>query len=140
MSTVYKIYKYSLVQTLTSAAITSRLLFCHEFQKKIENCEDYLEIILFTDECHFYVNGFDNKQNVRFWGTEKPNLRIQKAPFCQKVTVLSSIFYRFVVDLFFFDNNTVTGDVYRDILVSIIFHTPCKFHKLFNPPQQIFYI
>jgi len=57
-STVYKIlrielnlypYKYSLVQTMTSAAITSRLLFCHEFQKKIENCENYLETKLQTN-------------------------------------------------------------------------------------------
>jgi len=69
MSTVYKIYKYSLVQTLTSAAITSRLFFCNEFQKKIENCKDYLETILFTDfewpshspdlnPCDYFLWGF----------------------------------------------------------------------------------
>jgi len=128
-STVYKIltrelslypYKYSLVQTLSSAAITSRLLFCQEFIKKMENDVDYLERILFTDECNFYVNGFVNKQNVRFWGSEKPNLRIEKAPFCQKVTVWCGISYRFVVGPFFFDSGTVNGDGYRDMIESFL--------------------
>ena len=69
------------------------------------------------------MNGFVNKQNVRFLGTEKPNLRIQKAPFCQKVTVWCSISYRFVVVPFFYDNSSVTGDVYRDMIKSYL--VPC---------------
>ncbi|GBN37906.1 hypothetical protein AVEN_265072-1 [Araneus ventricosus] len=42
--------------------------------------------IWFTDEAHFHLNGFVNKQNWRFWGSENPHLCEEKPLHSLKVT------------------------------------------------------
>jgi hypothetical protein len=34
--------------------------------------------IIFSDEVHFQLNGYVNKQNCRIWGTEKPRVIHEK--------------------------------------------------------------
>jgi len=33
---------------------------------------DFVSKIIFSDEAHFHMSGFVNKQNSRLWGTENP--------------------------------------------------------------------
>lgn len=36
--------------------------------------------MVFTDEAHFWFNGFENKQKARIWGDEPPE-EVQEVPF-----------------------------------------------------------
>lgn len=36
---------------------------------------------------HFYLNGIENERNGCYWGSEKPNLYIEKPVHGEKVTV-----------------------------------------------------
>ena len=36
------------------------------------------KIIIFSDEAHFDLSGYVNKQNCRIWGTENPHAYIEK--------------------------------------------------------------
>ena len=38
-----------------------------------------IQKIFVSDEAHFDLDGYVNKQNCRIWGTEKPHLYIEKS-------------------------------------------------------------
>ena len=43
--------------------------------------------IIFSDEAHFNLGGYVNKQNCRIWGTENPLAYIEKPTHPKRVTV-----------------------------------------------------
>ena len=43
--------------------------------------------IIMSDEAHFHLGGYVNKQNCRIWGSENPKLFIEKTLYPQNVTV-----------------------------------------------------
>ena len=43
--------------------------------------------IIMSDEAHFYLRGYVNKQNCRIWGSENPKMIIEKLLYLQHVTV-----------------------------------------------------
>ena len=47
--------------------------------------------IIFSDEPHFNLDGYVNKQNCRIWGTENPHAYIEKPTHSKRVTVLVRI-------------------------------------------------
>lgn len=53
--------------------------------------QELLDSIWFSDEAHFYLNASVNKQNMRFWGSEKPNLNEEKPFHAVKITVWAAI-------------------------------------------------
>ena len=76
---------------------------------------------IFSDEAHFDLGGYVNKQNCRIWGTENPHEYIEKPMHPKRVTVWCGFWYRGIIGPFFFENDqekavTVNGDRYRDML------------------------
>ena len=70
--------------------------------------------IIFSDEAHFDLGRYVNKQNCRIWGTEKPT-------HPKRVTVCCEFLTRGIIGPFFFENEqgetiTVNGDRYRIML------------------------
>ena len=61
--------------------------------------------IIFSDEAHFHVNGFVNKQNSRHWAAENPRLKHQKPFHSPKVTVWVGIAKWGIIGRFFFEDN-----------------------------------
>ena len=59
----FKAYKITIVQPLTERAIQKRLSFANQMITMIDNQEFDPIKIFFSDECHFWLNGFVNKQN-----------------------------------------------------------------------------
>ncbi|GFT59748.1 putative transposable element [Trichonephila clavipes] len=48
---------------------------------------DFHKRILFSDEAHFWLNGYDNKQNCRIWSEDNPQVYVETPLHPEKLTV-----------------------------------------------------
>ena len=77
--------------------------------------------IIFSDEAHFDLCGYVNKQNCRIWGTENLLAYIEKPTHPNWVTVWCGFCFRGIIEPFFVENEQgkaviVNGDRYRAML------------------------
>ncbi|XP_015795585.1 uncharacterized protein LOC107371953 [Tetranychus urticae] len=79
-------YKISTAQRLTEASKLARETFCGQILGEIHGETAPFNRIIFTDEAHFYLDGFVNRQNYRFWGSERPVFQLEKNLHPAKVT------------------------------------------------------
>ena len=82
--------------------------------------------IILSDEAHFDIGGYINKQNCRIWGTENPQAYIEKPAHPKCVTVRCGFCFRGIIEPFFFENEqgeavTVNADRYRAMLNDFLF-------------------
>ena len=82
--------------------------------------------IIFSDEAHFDLGGYVNKQNCRIWDTKNPHACIEKLTYPKRVTVQGGFWSRGIIEPFFFENEqgqavTVNGDRYRAMLNKFLF-------------------
>ena len=82
--------------------------------------------IIFSDEAHFNLGGYVNKQNSCIWGTENPHAYIEKPTHPKRVTVWCGFWSKGIIGLFFFENEQgeaviVNGDRYRAMLNEFLF-------------------
>ena len=88
---------------------------------KLEENEKFHRKIIFSDEAHFWLNVFVNKQNMRYWSATNPNVLLDTPLHLQKVTVWCGFHAEGVIGPYFFvDENdrhvTVNGERYRAML------------------------
>ena len=57
--------------------LRSTCIRCRLWQKKV----------IFSDEAHFDLGGYVNKQNCRIWGTKNPHAYFEKSTHPKQVTV-----------------------------------------------------
>ena len=87
-------YKISSHQLLSERSMGQRVKFCKTITGMFEDRELDEKLIIFIDEAHFYLNGYVNKQNYRFWRSENPTVSISKPLHPQKVlAILASAGY-----------------------------------------------
>ena len=89
---------------------------------------DFFKKIIFSDEAHFDIGGYVNKENCSTWGTENPHTYIEKPTHPKRVTVWCGFWLRGIIGLFFFENElgktvTVNCDRYRAMLNEFLFTT-----------------
>ena len=82
--------------------------------------------IIFSDEAHFDLGGYVNKQNCRIWGTENSHAYIEKPTHPKRVTVWCGFWPIGIIGAFFSENEqreavTVNGDRYRAMLNEFLF-------------------
>ena len=82
--------------------------------------------IIFSDEAHFDLGGYVNRQNCCIWGTEKPHAYIEKPTQPKQLTVWCGFWSRGIIGPFFFENEqekavTVNGDRYWAMLNKFLF-------------------
>ena len=82
--------------------------------------------IIFSDEAHFDLGGYVNKQNCRIWGTENLHAYIGKPTHPELVTVCCGFWFRGIIRPFFFENEqgeaaTINGDRYSPMLNKFLF-------------------
>jgi hypothetical protein len=63
-------YKIMIVQQLVEGDFAKRREFREEMLAIL--MEDANNKVMMSDEAHFHLNGFVNKQNCRFWSAENP--------------------------------------------------------------------
>ncbi|GFU66375.1 hypothetical protein TNCV_2551241 [Trichonephila clavipes] len=65
----------------------SRRRFVEWAQNEIAVVPDFHKRILFSDEAHFWVNGYVNKQNCRIWSEANPQVYVESPLHPEKLTV-----------------------------------------------------
>ncbi|GFX01984.1 hypothetical protein TNCV_371731 [Trichonephila clavipes] len=56
-------------------------------QNEIAVVPDFHKRILFSDEVHFWLNGYVNKQNCRIWSEANPQVYVETPLHPEKLTV-----------------------------------------------------
>lgn len=85
-------YKIQTAQRLEPGDEERRVDFANIICELIDRKEIDTRKIIFTDEAHFWLDGYVNSQNYRIWGSQKPDNAMQSAPLHpQKITVWAGI-------------------------------------------------
>ncbi|KAK9881380.1 hypothetical protein WA026_016271 [Henosepilachna vigintioctopunctata] len=119
-------YKIKLTQELKPFDHLKRRRFVNWAQEQFENDADFHRKIIFSDEAHFWLNGFVNKQNMRYWAGSNPHV-VHEAPLHpEKITVWCGLHAGGIIGPYFFvdDNDrhvTVNGNRYRDMINDFFF-------------------
>lgn len=113
-------YKIQILQAQTAANMVERHNFCLTTSQRIEDNPNFLSLVFFSDEAHFYLSGHVNKQNLRFWAQAQPHEHVNRPLSVEKVTVWCGIGCNGVIGPFFFEENgrtvTVNTDRYIEML------------------------
>ncbi|GFU77401.1 retrovirus-related Pol polyprotein from transposon 297 [Trichonephila clavipes] len=108
----------------------ARRRFVEWAQNEIALVPDFHKRILFSDEAHFWLNGYVNKQNCRIWSEANPQVYVETPLHAEKLTVwcadcLADCFHAFggIIGPYFFKNDeghnvTVNGDWYRAMITN----------------------
>ncbi|GFV07507.1 hypothetical protein TNCV_1738621 [Trichonephila clavipes] len=65
----------------------ARRRFVEWAQNEIVVIPDFNKRILFSDEAHFWLNGYVNKQNCRIWSEANPQVYVETPLHPEKLTV-----------------------------------------------------
>ncbi|GFX08426.1 hypothetical protein TNCV_3269151 [Trichonephila clavipes] len=65
----------------------ARRRFVEWVQNEIAIVSDFHKRILFSDETHFWLNGYVNKQNCRIWSEANPQVYVETPLHPEKLTV-----------------------------------------------------
>ena len=69
---------------------------------KLEENKEFHRKIIFSDEARFWLNGFVNKQNMRYWSATNPNVLLETPLHPQKVTAWCGFHAGGVIGPYFF--------------------------------------
>ena len=119
-------YKIQLTQELKPNNHPLRRKFADWALEQLEVDANFGKKIIFSDEAHFWLNGFVNKQKCRIWGERNPQ-KIQQLPMHpEKLTVWCGLWFDGIIGPFFFKNGaaatvTVNGIRYRAMINQFLF-------------------
>ncbi|GFX28457.1 hypothetical protein TNCV_1152661 [Trichonephila clavipes] len=66
----------------------ARRRFVEWAQNEIAVVPDFHKRILFSDEAHFWLNGYVNKQNCRIWSEANPQVYVETPLHTEKLTLV----------------------------------------------------
>jgi hypothetical protein len=98
-------YKIQFVAKIPDSAINKRLNFSLKMLEINSVNSSFIDNIWFTDESHFYIDGYINKQNWRIWGSEKPEVFVEKTAHPKYVTVWCALSSKGLIGPYFFENS-----------------------------------
>lgn len=110
-------YKIQIHQELTQYDMDRRDQFAFRMKRWIDRNKLDPNKVWFSDECHFWLNGYVNKQNHRFWASENPRIIQTTRMKPERVTVWCAMSAKGIIGPMFF-GETVNGERYRLMLES----------------------
>ena len=118
-------YKLQMTQELQPTDFKSRKTFAKEMLAMLRDSPDLLKKLIFTDEAHFYLSDFVNRQNMRYWAPDNPNVILQKPLHSPKVTVWCGVGIKGIIGPYFFEDAdgkavTVNADQYIEMLKNFV--------------------
>ncbi|GFV03319.1 uncharacterized protein TNCV_4019161 [Trichonephila clavipes] len=100
----------------------ARRRFVEWAQNEIAVVPDFRKRILFSDEAHFWLNGYVNKQNCRIWSEAIPQVYVETPLHPEKLTVWCASWAGGIIGPYFFRNKghniTVNGDRYKAMITN----------------------
>ncbi|GFU89171.1 hypothetical protein TNCV_2896191 [Trichonephila clavipes] len=101
----------------------ARRRFVEWAQNEIAVVPDFHKRILFSDEAHFWLNGYVNKQKCRIWSEANPQVYVETPLHPEKLTVWCALWAGGIIGPYFFKNDeghnvTVNGDRYRALITN----------------------
>ncbi|GFX02367.1 putative transposable element [Trichonephila clavipes] len=101
----------------------ARRRFVEWAQNEIAVVPNFHKRILFSDEAHFWLNGYVNKQNCRIWSEANPQVYVETPLHPEKLTVWCALWAGGIIRPYFFKsdeghNVTVNGDRYRAMITN----------------------
>ncbi|GFX96697.1 hypothetical protein TNCV_244841 [Trichonephila clavipes] len=101
----------------------ARRRFVECAQNEIAIVPDFHKRILFSDEVHFWLNGYVNKQNCRIWSEANSQVYVETPLHPEKLTVWCALWAGGIIGPYFFKNDeghnvTVNGDRYRAMITN----------------------
>ncbi|GFV54940.1 hypothetical protein TNCV_3144791 [Trichonephila clavipes] len=104
----------------------ARRRFIEWAQNEIAVVPYFHKRILFSDEAHFWLNGYVNKQNCRIWSEANPQVYVETPLHPEKLTVWCALWAGGIIGPYFFKNDeghnvTVNGDRYRAMITNFSF-------------------
>lgn len=109
-------YKLQLLHAIQPNDRPRRREFAETMLARLDDDDRYLATIAFSDEATFHVCGKVNRHNCRIWGSENPHAVIEYQRDSPKLNVWCCLMKTGVIGPFFFQERTVTGDTYLDML------------------------
>ena len=92
--------------------------YAEKMLQLINKNPDFHEKILMSDEAHFHLNGYVNKQNYLFWSKENPRIIYESPLHSKKVTT------GIIEPYFFEDENdktvSTTGERYHPMIQNFL--------------------
>lgn len=116
-------YKIQVVQAMNENDFAARRRFCQTLLDMFDENEDLVHNLWMSDEAHFHLSGFVNKQNFRYWSDENPQQLHQKPLHSSKVTVWCAMSSLGIIGPYVFENDreqavTVNAQRYSEMLHS----------------------
>ncbi|GFU95804.1 putative DD41D transposase [Trichonephila clavipes] len=76
-----------------------------------------------SDEAHFWLNGYVNKQNCRIWSEANPQVYVETPLHPETLTVWCALWAGGIIGPYFYKNDeghnvTVNGDRYRAMITN----------------------
>ena len=81
-------------------------------------------IIVFSDDAYFWLNGYVNKQNYRFWSEGQPEALLKLPIRPEKVTVCCDLYADGIIGSYLFKDAANRNVTVNDI--QLFFCTKCK--------------
>ncbi|CAB3262266.1 unnamed protein product [Arctia plantaginis] len=94
-------YKVQSVHHLLPVDRQTRVTYAQAILNLEDEVDDFSTKIIMSDEAHFHLNGYVNKQNYRFWGTENPRVMHEEPLHPLKVTAWCAVHAGGVIGPFF---------------------------------------
>jgi hypothetical protein len=107
-------YLLQLLQALKPTDHVLRANFANDML--LNDNENFLDLVVFSDESIFHLSGQVNTHNVQIRGSENPRMMEQVQRDSPKLNVFCAISRQKVYGPFFFGEATVTGPSYLDTL------------------------
>ncbi|GFV48270.1 uncharacterized protein TNCV_4716541 [Trichonephila clavipes] len=79
----------------------ARRRFVEWAQNEIAVVPDFHKRILFSDEAHFWLNGYVNKQNCRIWSEANPHVYVETPLHPEKLTVWCALWAGGIIGPYF---------------------------------------
>ena len=97
-------YKIATVQELSDRDMADRRISSEQLLEML-NEGSVINTVLMTDEAHFHLSGYVNKQNYCYWAPENPQELHQRPLHSERLTVWCGIASFGVLDPYFFEDN-----------------------------------